>query len=134
MKNRAILERMSPSETVIFGPCNFVKRSFSEILDQCDFGKNGVCQKNLDRLLLSKNTWTSAILERMESYKKFRKAYYLIYLVQTILGESGPERFQKELILHSIPTFEMLNKTFQQSLHIIFVKQHLFSLIKFFLF
>jgi hypothetical protein len=33
---------LSPSETAIFRPRNFGKRSFSEILDQCDFGKNGV--------------------------------------------------------------------------------------------
>jgi hypothetical protein len=33
--------------------------------------------------LLSKNTWTSVISERIESYENFWKAYYLIYLVQT---------------------------------------------------
>ncbi len=79
-------KELSPVETVIFRPRNFGKRSFSEILEQCNFGKNGVWRIFLDSLLshlLSKNTWTSAILERMESYKFFWKAYYLIYLVQT---------------------------------------------------
>ncbi len=79
-------KELSPSETVIFGPRNFGKRSFSETLDQCNFGKNGVWRTFLDSLLshlLSKNTWTSAILERMESYKKNWKAYYCIYLIQT---------------------------------------------------
>ncbi len=79
-------KELSPSETVLFGPRDFGKRSFSEILDQCDFGKNGVWRKFLDSLLshlLSKNTWTSAILERMESYNFFWKAYYCIYLIQT---------------------------------------------------
>ena len=93
----------------------------------------------------------------MESEENFRIAYYLIYLVKTfgpaifwkewslmiffgkltiaftlykyLLGKSGPEQFWKELIPNSIPTSESLNKTFQQSLHIIFAKQHLFSLI-----
>ncbi len=59
-------KELSPSETVIFGPHNFGKRSFSEIFDQCIFGKNGVWRKFLDSLLshlLSKSTWTSAISE-----------------------------------------------------------------------
>ncbi len=63
-------KELSSSETVVFGPRDFGKRSFSEILDQRDFGKNGVWRKYSDSLLshlLSKNTWTSAILERMES-------------------------------------------------------------------
>jgi hypothetical protein len=105
----------------------------------------------------SQKYWTSAISERMESEEIFWIAYYLIYLVKTLgpvqfwkewsltknfgkltiaftqykhlLGEPGPEQFRKELIPNSIPTFESLNKTFQQSLHIIFAKQHLFSLI-----
>ncbi len=79
-------KELSPSETVIFGPRNFGKRSFSEILDQCNFGKNGVWRKFSDSLLshlLSKNTWTSAISERIESLENFRKAYYCIYLIQT---------------------------------------------------
>ncbi len=66
-------KELSPSETVTFGQHDFGKRSFSEILDQCNFGKNGVWRKILDSLLfhlLSKNTWTSAILERIESCKK----------------------------------------------------------------
>jgi hypothetical protein len=93
----------------------------------------------------------------MEVDEFFWIAYYLIYLVKTLgparfwkewsltkffgkltisftlykhlLGKSGPERFWKELIPHSIPMFETLDKTFQRSLHIIFAKQHLFSLI-----
>jgi hypothetical protein len=63
-------KELSPSETVIFGPRDFGKRSFWEILDQCNFGKNGVWRKFPDSLLshlFSKNTWTSTILERMES-------------------------------------------------------------------
>jgi hypothetical protein len=79
-------KELSPSETVVFGPRNFGKRSFSEILNQCNFGKNGVWRNFLDSLLshlLGKNTWTSAILERMECYKIFRKDYYCIYLIQT---------------------------------------------------
>ncbi len=125
-------KELSPSETVIFGPRDFGKRSFSEILDQCNFGKNGVWRKFSDNLLshlLSKNTWTSTILDRMESYKFFRKAYYFIYLIQTpswqIWTRTIPERIDSKLI----STFKSLNKTFQQSLHIIFAKQHLFSLI-----
>jgi hypothetical protein len=85
----------------------------------------------------SQKYWTSAILERMESDNFFWIAYYLIYLVKTLgpaqfwkelsltiffgkltirftlykhfLGKSGPERFWKELIPHSIPTFKILN-------------------------
>ncbi len=79
-------KELSPSETVIFGPCNFGKRSFSEILDQFNFRKNVVWRKFLDSLLfhlLSKNTWPSTILERMKLHNFFWKAYYLIYLVQT---------------------------------------------------
>ncbi len=82
-KTEQFWKELSPTETVIFGLRNFGKRPFSEILDQCDFGKNGVWQKNLDSLLLSKNTWTSAISEKMESYENFWKAYHLIYFVQT---------------------------------------------------
>ena len=82
-KTEQFWNELSPSKTVIFGPRDFGKRSFSEILDQCDFGKNGVWQKILVNLLLRKNTWTSAILERIKSYKIFWKACYLIYLVQT---------------------------------------------------
>ncbi len=82
-KTEQFWNELSPSKTVIFGPRDFGKRSFSEILDQCDFGKNGVWQKISDSLLLSKNTWTSPILKWMESYKNFQRAYYLIYLFQT---------------------------------------------------
>ena len=74
MKNRAFRKELSPSETHIFRPCDFGKRSFSEILDQCNFGKNGVWQKNSDSLpphLLSKNTWTSAISEKT-TYRRIR--------------------------------------------------------------
>ncbi len=85
-------KELSPSESVIFGPRDFGKRSFSEILDRCNFRKNGVWQKKLDSLLLSKNTWTSAISERMESYKKKLKAYYLIYLVQTNTFLANPDQ------------------------------------------
>jgi hypothetical protein len=86
LKTEWFRKELSPSETVIFGPRDFGKRSFSEILDQCDFGKNAVWRKFSDSLLshlISKNTWTSAISERMESYENFRKAYYFIYLIQT---------------------------------------------------
>ncbi len=38
-------KELSPSETVIFGPRDFGKRSFSEILVQCNFGKNRVWKK-----------------------------------------------------------------------------------------
>ncbi len=85
-KTESFWKELSPPETVIFGPRNFGKRSSSEILDQCDFRKNGVWRKFSDSLLshlFSKNTWTSAILERMESYNFFCKAYYCIYLIQT---------------------------------------------------
>ncbi len=41
-KTERFWKELSLSETVIFGPRNFGKRSFSEILDQCNFGKNGV--------------------------------------------------------------------------------------------
>ncbi len=79
-------KELSPSETVIFVPRDFGKRSFSEILDQCNFRKNEVWRFFLNSLLsylLSKNTWTGTILERMESDNFFRKAYYCIYLIQT---------------------------------------------------
>jgi hypothetical protein len=82
-KTERFQKELSPSETVIFGPCDFGKRSFSKILDQCNLVKNGVWQNFLDSLLLSKDTWTSVVLERIESYHFFWKAYYLIYLVQT---------------------------------------------------
>ncbi len=72
-KTEQFWKELSPSETVIFEPCGFRKRSFSEILDQCDFGKNGVCQIFSNSLLLRKNSWTSAISERMESKDFFGK-------------------------------------------------------------
>jgi hypothetical protein len=72
----------------------------------------------------------------MESGKNFWIAYQLIDLVKTLgpaqfrkkhlLGESGPERFRKELILNSIPTFESVRRLPAVS---IFAKQRLFSLI-----
>ncbi len=49
-KTEQFWKELSPSEIVIFGPRNFGKRSFSEIVDQCNFGKNWVWRKFSDSL------------------------------------------------------------------------------------
>ncbi len=82
-KTERFWKELSPSETVIFGPCNFEKRSFSEILDQCDFGKNGVWQKNWIAYYLVKTLGPAWFRKEWSLTKKNRKNYYLIYLVQT---------------------------------------------------
>ncbi len=103
MKNRVILERIESVRNIYFWTAQFWKEYFSEILYQCDFGKNEVWRTFSDSLLshlLSKNTWTSAILERVESYKKIWKAYNCIYLIQTpsrqILTRTILERINSE--------------------------------------
>ncbi len=130
-------KELSPSEKVFFWMHNFGKRSFSEILDQCDFGKNGVWRIFLDSLLshflLRKKFRTARFRKEWSLTKIFGKLTIAFTWNKHLLGESGPKQFRKELIPNSIPTLESLNKTFKQSLHIIFAKQHLFSLY-FFLF
>ncbi len=87
MKNRVILETIESIRNSYFWSAQFLERDPSQkIFDQCDFGKNRVWRKFSDSLLshlLNNNTWTSVILERMESYIFFGKAYYCIYIIQT---------------------------------------------------
>jgi hypothetical protein len=81
-------------------------------LDQRDFGKNGVLQKNWKayNAILERDPshkyLTSAISERMESEENFWIAYYLIYLVKTF----GPAQFWKEWSLTKF--FEKLTIAF----------------------
>ncbi len=83
MKNRAISERIESIRISYFWTAQLRKEILLGNIGPVQFRKELSLAKKLGSLLLSKNTWTSTISERMESHKKIWKAYYLIYLVQT---------------------------------------------------
>ncbi len=68
----------------------------------------------------SQKYWTSAISERMESKENFRIAYYLIYLVKTLVlrdfGKNGVLQFFLEsLLLHLLNTNTFLENPDQNN-------------------
>ncbi len=122
-------EELSSSETVIFGPCNFGKRSFSEILDQCNFRKNGVWRNFLNSLLshlLSKNTWTSAILGKNGALQHFSENLLLHLLnTNTFLANPDQNNFGKNWFQIQFLCLKVLTRL-SNSLYILFLQSNIY--------